>query len=409
MPTTALSLSRDEFELLEKLLWMDGPSRHELAARTGHSKSKIASLVAHLLDDGWLEEGESQESSGGRRPTSLHLSHQLGFIVGIDLGATSVDVVLCDVNLTVLGTRTAATSVSLGPGPVLAQIGGLLDDLLTCHGVPPEGVFGLGMGVPGPVEFRTGLLINPPLMPRWEGFNLREHFAALFEAPLAVDNDVNLMALGELHHVRQRGLGTDLENFLVVKLGTGIGCGIIARGDVFRGADGAAGDIGHICVDPDGPRCYCGNPGCLEALAGAPHIAREAAQAVESGASPILADLARQHGELGTREVAQAARLGDPVANHIVQTAGSRVGQVLAGLVNFFNPSQILLGGGVAHMGPLMLASVRQSVYARSLPLSTRKLRIDYTHLQDASGRRGAAVLALRHALTVQAGLRGEA
>ncbi|WP_205904906.1 ROK family transcriptional regulator [Deinococcus sp. S9] len=409
MPTATLPLSRDEFEMLEQLLWMDSPSRHELAARTGHSKSKIANLVTRLLDAGWLEEGAVRESSGGRRPVGLRLRPQLGALVGIDLGATSVDVVLCSVDLAVLGRRTAATDVSRGPGPVLAQIEALLDDLLTCHSVPTDQMFGLGMGVPGPVEFHTGLLINPPLMPRWEGFNLREHFSALFEAPLAVDNDVNLMALGELHHVRQQGLSAAPENFLVVKLGTGIGCGIIAHGDVFRGADGAAGDIGHICVDSAGPRCHCGNLGCLEALAGAPHIAREAARAAADGSSPILADLAHQHGELGTREVAQAARLGDPVANHIVQTAGSRVGQVLAGLVNFFNPSQILLGGGLTHLGPLMLASVRQSVYARSLPLSTRKLRIDYTHLQDASGLRGAAVLALRHALTVQAGLHGEA
>lgn len=404
MPTAAAPPNRDELELVETVLWAGQPSRHELAARTGYSKSRIASVVGRLIDDGWLEEGEEHGSSGGRRPASLRLGRDLGYVVGIDLGATSVDLALCDVNLAVLGNRRAVTNVARGPGPVLAQIAGLLAELLAEQGVRPEQVLGLGLGVPGPVEFGSGLLINPPLMPRWEGFNLREHFAGLLDAPLAVDNDVNLMALGELHHARTRGLSAGGENFLVVKLGTGIGCGIIARGDVFRGADGAAGDIGHICVEPEGPRCSCGNLGCLEALAGAPSIAREAAQAAARGESAILADLARSHAELTTREVAQAARLGDPVANHIVQSAGSRVGQVLAGLVNFFNPSQILLGGGVAHMGPLMLASVRQSVYARSLPLSTRKLRIDYTHLQDTSGLRGACVLALRHALALRAG-----
>ena len=408
MLTATPGLGRDEFEIIEKLLWLERPSRHGLAAHTGYSKSKVAGLVGRLLDEGWVEEGGCQESSGGRRATRLGLSGALGCVVGIDLGATSVDVALCDVGLRVLQTRSAPTDVTRGPGPVLAQITALMDDLIAevLGADSRDRVIGLGLGVPGPVEFGTGLLINPPLMPSWEGFNLREYFAPLYAAPLAVDNDVNLMALGELHHARRSG--TDAppgqENFLVVKLGTGIGCGIIARGDVFRGADGSAGDIGHICVDPAGLRCHCGNPGCLEALAGAPQIVRDALRAAEAGESAILADLARR-GTLGTREVAQAARMGDPCANHIVQTAGSRVGQVLAGLVNFFNPSRIVLGGGVAHMGPLMLASVRQSVYARSLPLSTRKLRIDYTGLQDGSGLRGAAVLALRHALAARAGL----
>lgn len=400
MTTAAAPMSGDDFEIMEKLLWMERPSRHELAARTGSSKSRIASIVGRLMDDGWLEEGECHGSSGGRKPTSLRLNRTLGYLIGIDLGATSVDVVLCGVDLAVLGTRTAPTNVALGPGPVLAQISALIDDLLRQHHVPRQGVLGLGMGVPGPVEFGTGLLITPPLMPRWEGFNLRDHFAGLFSAPLAVDNDVNLMALGELHHARLSGLSQQRENLLVIKLGTGIGAGIIAQGDVFRGADGAAGDIGHVCVEPGGLRCHCGNLGCLEALAGAPNIAREAALAAERGDSPTLADLARV-GELTTREVAQAARLGDPVANDIIQVAGSRVGQVLAGLVNFFNPSQILLGGGVARMGPMLLASVRQSVYARSLPLSTRRLRIDHTQL-EASGLRGASVLALRHALALR-------
>jgi predicted NBD/HSP70 family sugar kinase len=274
-------------------------------------------------------------------------------------------------------------------------------DLLEERNLKPERLLGIGVGVPGPVEFASGLLISPPLMPGWEGFSLREHFAPSFPSPVYVDNDVNLMAIGELWHARRTNptILKSGDHMIVLKLGTGIGAGIIAGGEVYRGADGAAGDVGHICVDPSGPRCHCGNFGCLEAMAGAPAIVKAAIEAGREGRSEAFASLLSQGAPITTFEVARAAREGDEAANAIIQQAGALVGQMLASLVNFFNPSRILIGGGVAHLGPLMLASIRQSVYGRSLPLSTRKLRIDYTRLGDDSGQRGATALALLEVL----------
>lgn len=410
-------LTPDQRKVLHAVLWMDHPSRLHLCEALDFSKSKLTSLVGTLLDEALIEEGEMQPSGGGRRALGLRLSRALGVVVGIDLGATHAQVSLSDLTTRQLCSAHVMVEVGRGPGPVLAKIVPLIDDLLAQQGLSRAHVLGLGMGVPGPVEFETGLLISPPLMPNWEGFNLRAYFADLFAAPLAVDNDVNLMALGELHHARRQALGAahtpravqgrwpGQENLLVVKLGTGIGAGIIMRGEVFRGADGAAGDIGHISVDAYGPRCSCGNVGCLEALAGAPNIVREARAAAEGGQSPLLAALLEADpAAFSTREVALAARQGDPVANDILQLAGTRVGQVIAGLINFMNPSQVLLSGGVAQVGPLLLASVRQSVYARSLPLSTRKLRIDYAALGVQAALRGAAVLAVERALLVEVG-----
>ncbi|GLV48875.1 hypothetical protein TJA_19780 [Thermus sp. LT1-2-5] len=258
------------------------------------------------------------------------------------------------------------------------------------------------MGVPGPVEFKSGLLINPPIMPGWEGFSIKEYLWETFPCPVFVDNDVNVMALGELWHDRKAHA-----NFVVIKVGTGIGAGIVCRGEIYRGADGAAGDVGHICVDPQGPICHCGNIGCVEAMAGGPAIARMALQAAERGESPLLAKLFEERGFLTPMEVGQASREGDPVANRIIQQAGQLIGQMIAALVNFFNPSQILVGGGVTKIGPLLLASIRQSVYQRSLPLSTRHLYIGYTRLGELSGLLGAGALALAEIIRDAAGPNG--
>jgi predicted NBD/HSP70 family sugar kinase len=216
-----------------------------------------------------------------------------------------------------------------------------------------------------------------------------------------VDNDVNLMALGELWRLQR-----SLQNFMVIKVGTGIGCGIVCHGEVYRGANGSAGDVGHICVDQAGPRCHCGNLGCVEALAAAPAITRLAVEAAQAGESAALAECLRANGKLTAIDVGQASRNGDAAANAIIQRAGSQIGQMLASVVNFFNPSHVFIGGGVTQIGPLFLASVRQSVYHRSLALSTRHLEIQYTPLGGQAGLIGAGALAMQESLRLH-GVRG--
>src|SRR6185503_17416412 len=169
----------------------------------------------------------------------------------------------------------------------------------------------------GPVDFESGQLVNPPLMPEWNAYSIRDDLRSEYSAPVFVDNDVNVMALGELWRM-QRGL----QNFLVIKVGTGIGCGIVCHGQVYRGANGSAGDVGHICVDPGGPRCHCGNVGCVETMAAGPAIAREAAEAAQTGRSAILAERLAQQGELTPEDVGHASRAGDAAANAIVQGSG---------------------------------------------------------------------------------------
>jgi predicted NBD/HSP70 family sugar kinase len=214
-------------------------------------------------------------------------------------------------------------------------------------------------------------------MPGWHDFPIPSAFGR-YGCPVFVDNDVNVMALGEM------GVAGSVQDVLVVKVGTGIGCGIIVDGDVYRGAQGSAGDIGHIhvpCADGREVVCRCGQLNCLEAIAGGGALLRDA----RAAGMPVTT----------TREVVERAALGDGQALELVRGAGRTIGTVLAALVNFFNPHRIVMTGGVARAGVPLLAGIRESVYARSMPLAARALEITVSDAPDLSGRVGAALMAI--------------
>lgn len=387
-------LSANELSVLEGVFWSHGPSREALSSHLDFSKTRANAVVAGLIEQGWLDEVGLLASSGGRRAETLQLHRGLGVLLCAALGATSVEVAVLTPDLQVLARHGEPIDVRAGPGIVLSRMRSLMRELLARGGFKPRQVIGIGVGVPGPVDFASGQLVEPPLMPQWDSYSIRDDLRADYDAPVWVDNDVNLMALGELWRLKR-----ELPNFLVIKIGTGIGCGVVCHGEVYRGANGSAGDVGHICVDPGGPRCHCGNLGCVETMAAGPAIARLATEAARSGRSPMLAQRLAEQGQLTPEDVGHASRAGDATANAIVQGAGTLIGQMLASVVNFFNPSHVFVGGGVTRIGPLFLASLRQSVYQRSLALSTRHLEILYSPLGDQSGLIGAGVLALQETL----------
>ncbi|MFV2064815.1 MAG: ROK family protein [Chloroflexota bacterium] len=256
----------------------------------------------------------------------------------------------------------------------------------------PGDLWGLGIGVPGPVEFRTGHPASPPIMPGWDGYPIREHFTDRHGVPVWVDNDVNIMALGEWRAGAARGH----HNVIFVKVGTGIGSGIISNGLIHRGAQGSAGDIGHIQVlDETEEVCRCGKLGCLEALAGGGALGRDGEAAARAGRSERLAAMLGKSGHISARDVGLAAGMGDNVAMELLDRSGRLVGQTLAGLVNFFNPSLVLIGGGVADASDSYLASIRHIIYARSAPLATRDLVVQLSTLGHRAGVTGAASMVL--------------
>ena len=225
-------------------------------------------------------------------------------------------------------------------------------------------------------------------MPGWDGYPIRERFAERYSAPVWVDNDVNVLALGEW----RSGVAAGHDDVVVVKIGTGIGAGIISGGRLHRGAQGSAGDVGHIqVVDDPAVICRCGNIGCLEALAGGEALGGRARPPRSRAGAARLRTALDQRGTVTAEDVARAASSGDPVAVAMLQGAGRRVGSMLASVVNFFNPSLIVIGGGVPNSPDLLLASIRETVYGRSLPLATRELLIQRSSLGGLAGvdRRG--------------------
>lgn len=378
----------------------DGPlSRTDLTEELDYSRASVTSIVGRMVSANILTEVGEGKSAGGRRPTLLDINPGLGYVVGIDIGATSVDVALANFHGEILERTSESADVRDAPEPFLGHVADLIDALLAQRGLQPTHVLGIGVGVPGPVEFETGLLIAPPLMPLWEGYPIRADLRARFPmARVAVDNDVNMMAKGE----QQAGAGKGIANFLFIKIGTGIGCGIISDGCIYRGSDGTAGDIGHICVDYNGPFCHCGNQGCLEIMAAGPAIAAQATARAEAGESAFLAERLAERGQLTAVDVGEAAATGDRVANDIIRSSGRRLGGTLAGLVNFYNPRAIYLGGGVSNIGHSLLSSIRQATLRRATSLSTRQLRIEYSRLGADAGVIGAIWLALESVFAVK-------
>ena len=382
---------RIQAEIMRYVRGVDRPvSRSEMTEVFGVSRSKVSLEVGRLLEAGLLVEDGLAESEGGRRSSLLGIPRSAGLVAAVDLGATSIDVALSTLGSEILAHRGEPADIRDGPQPVLGRVKELLAELLKEQSAGSRDVLAIGMGVPGPVEQASGLLRSPPIMPGWDGFPIRDAFAGEYAAPVFVDNDVNVMALGE----HWGGVGKGVDNLLFVKIGTGIGGGIIADGSLYRGVQGCAGDIGHICVDPDGPVCSCGNQGCLEAMAAAPAIAMKAERCAREGLSPTLSEVLGERGEFSARDVGEAASRGDYHALEIIRESGRLVGRALATLVSTLNPSLIVIGGGVANIGHSLLAEIRSTVYRRSLPLATRNLPIVLSELEGVAGVTGASVLA---------------
>ncbi len=383
---------------LLRLLRDNGPqSRAELGESVELSKSKVAIELDRLAELGFVDVVGLAASRGGRRSQMVALAESLRF-VGIDIGATSIDVAITDGELRLLGHAAQPADVRSGPNAVLDQVLDLVAKVRAeLPGHYADELAGIGVGVPGPVSQLEGALVAPPIMPGWSHFPIRDTLGAALGAPVMVDNDVNIMALGELH----AGTARSVRDMLFVKVGTGIGCGIVVGGEVYRGVTGSAGDIGHIQVDDGGPVCTCGNTGCLEAYFGGAALARDAEAAARSGRSSWLAERLAQLEAVGpgaaaaltAQDVGAAAAAGDPVAVRLVRDGGHRLGQVLASLVSFFNPGLMVIGGGTAGLGHPLLAEIRSVVYRRSLPLATGNLPIVLSELGGTAGVVGAARL----------------
>ena len=367
-------------DLLRLIRSGEATTRAELAASTGLARSTVAQRIDSLAElDLIREEGEAP-STGGRPPAVLGFNESAGIVLAADLGATHSRIAVADLGGKIIAETAADIEIDSGPQHVLGWVEETFDRLLEESDQQQSNVLGIGIGLPGPVEFAEGRPVSPPIMPGWDGYDVRGHFGGRFDVPVLVDNDVNIMALGE-----QWVMETPVEDLLFIKVGTGIGSGLILDGQLRRGAQGAAGDIGHVPVGESDTVCRCGNIGCVEAEAGGAALARALSEKGKETAN--------------SRDVAALVRSGDQDAMQAVRRAGRLLGRVLAATVNLLNPAMIMIGGDVAEAGDQLLAGVREIVYQRSTALATNDLTITSSTLGDRAGILGAAAMVIEQIL----------
>ncbi|MCX4673161.1 ROK family transcriptional regulator [Streptomyces sp. NBC_01381] len=380
-PDHPVSLPSSPGEVLALIRTGAAATRADIARLTGLARSTVSQRVDALIAHDFVIEEADGGSTGGRPPRRLRLRTREHAVAGVDLGASHCRVALLDIGGEMLALREDPLSIADGPQEVLGHVERTLNSLLKEADRDAASLQSIGVGVPGPVEFSTGRPVDPPIMPGWHQYPIPEFFAERFGARALVDNDVNVMALAE-----QRRAFPDTRYLLYIKVGTGIGCGIVADGRLHRGAQGSAGDIGHIRVGDTEEPCRCGNSGCLEAVAGGAAIARKLSGLGLEAASGS--------------DVVRLVKSGNRDAVRMVREAGRAVGEVLAGLVNFFNPDTVVVGGALAAVHDQLLAGVREAVYRRSHPLATHVLRIEPSRTGENAAAVGAGILAVEHALS---------
>jgi glucokinase-like ROK family protein len=354
----------------------------------------VTSIADDLIQRGLVRQASGRPSGGGRRGVLLELNPDAGGLLGIDIGASHIMMLLTDMAAHVLAEAEHSWPVARGPEACLANLKAMFDQLMdqsAAAGVQPVAI---GVGVPGPVVTSQGMVSAPPSMPGWDGFPIRQRLEDLLGKPVALHNDADLGALGEWSF----GAGREARDMVYVKVGTGIGAGLLFGGRIYRGVSGTAGEIGHITIDQNGPRCTCGNRGCLEAMAGGAAIAEQAKLAVRRGEPTVLSSR-RPVDDLIARDVAEAVKQGDHLSQQLLRQSGPLIGTAVATLINLFNPSLVVIGGGVAEEGDLLLEPIRQAVRGRSLSASAKAVRIQAAMLGRRSSGMGAVALAQAGAL----------
>ncbi|MFF1877195.1 ROK family protein [Leifsonia sp. NPDC058230] len=366
-------------------------TRAQLAELTGLARSTIAVRIDSLTASGLVAPAGDDVSTGGRPPARIAFNPSSRIVIAIDLGATHGVVAIADLAGTILHSDSRRILISDGPEVVL-------DWALTTAGIlfaesnrPDGDLIGIGIGVPGPVEHSSGKPVNPPIMPGWDRFDIPAYVRRSFDVPVLVDNDVNLLALGE--HATS---WPDQSDLLFVKVATGIGAGIINGGRLQRGAQGSAGDLGHVRV-PFGAETpsHGAQDADLEALASGPAIAR----ALTGAGIPAET----------SEDVVTLARTGNPIVLQAIRQAGRDLGEVVATCVNLLNPSVVVVGGSLSRVGEQLLAGVREVVYQRSTPLATQYLTITQSRAGATGGVLGAAIMVIQNALDPDADRRASA
>lgn len=311
--------------------------------------------------------------------------------IGIDVGGTNVKIALVDDNGKIIYSNSVPTYAKMGYEYTVNNIKQAIKDLMKETNTTPSDIEGIGFDFPGQVDCKTGVVKLAPNIPGWVNVPIAQMIEDEFHIPTRIDNDVRCAALGELKF----GAGRGCENFICITVGTGIGSGIVINGKVVRGATNAAGELGHIKLQMNGgPICGCGDTGCLEAFASGPAIVAMAQEYIKGGKSTKFREMAAvEGGEITPYMVAKAAEEGDPVAKRIFEIVGEYIGIGLTSVINLLNPEKVIIGGGVAESGELLLGPIRKTIKERAMVVAGNAVEIVPAQLGNSAGVIGASML----------------
>ena len=375
-----------------RLIWEQRRiSRAEIARLAGLSRSTVSEIINEILPAGLVAEIGEGPSRGGRRPILLEFQDDVCVILGVEMGGAHVAVALTDLRGRILAWETQDHPVRSDPEGTRLVIAKLCDRCLSIPAAEGRPLVGLGVAVPSPIDPTAPDHLSSVVMPKWNGHLGLEPLAYRYGVPLFVDNDANLGALAEYWW----GLDGTTDNLAYIKVATGIGSGHIIGGEIYRGATGVAGEIGHLSIDPQGKQCICGLRGCLVTLVGARGLEERARELIAEFPESPLALIPPT-----VNAIEEAALSADPLALQVIREAAAHLGTALAGLLNLMNPSVVVLGGGLSRLGELVLAPLRERVRTHTLVSSVAAVEILVSKLGPQSVAVGAATLVLKEGLS---------
>ena len=369
------------------LIWHEQQiSRAEIARRLGLSRSTVTEIIKELLQSGFVEEVGIGESSGGRRPIVLEFQNDARYVLGVEVGAIHVTGTLIDLSGKILVSLKRPHPVRTDPVGTRSLI---IDIGKTCLGRVPRGsskLLSIGVALPSPVDPNRPEFISEVVIPAWRGRTELDEIARFFDVPVFIDNDANLGALAE----HRWGAGRGVEDLTYVKLAYGIGSGFILRGEIYRGASGIAGEMGHISINPEGPECVCGQRGCLATYVGGEALETRAMELLERTAGTRL-----RRDDLSLSKLEESALKDDPIAIQLYSEVTGHLSQAIKGWINMMNPSRIILGGSMARLGDRLTQPIQESINAAALLSSVASTPIRVGELGELAESVGAATLAL--------------
>lgn len=395
---TNLSRPRARLLGLLKVIYDKGQiSRTDLVEQTGYSPFLISRMCDELLEAQFIQETGPGNSTGGRPPTLLSVNPNFGRVVGLHIGAFNTRIVVTDLKGTLLAFRKVPSLVQRGPAAALQHFMSEINATVKQAGVAKDQICGIGVGISGVLDRATGTLLMWPKIPQWVNVPVKEIFSERYATVVEVEDTSRTMALAE----RRFGTGNVPSEYVYVSVGMGIGAALFVKGQLYTGAGGFAGELGHITVDEHGPLCSCGNHGCLEVMVSASVLIERAQNAVMQNRSSILWRLSEGNLErISLEMIGEAARQGDRFCRSLLREAGTFLGIALVGIVNLLNPALINIGGGLAlAAGQFLMPAVEQVIRDRALEPQASAIRVELSMLGEADWARGAAMLVTSNAL----------